>query len=157
MARLHSLRPNSVRALNWVAVLIWMGVIFLFSSDYFSAANTTPFIVPILSDLFPDLTAHHIENIISIIRKLGHVSEYFLLAILLMRALKGQFIGQPAKRRIVWSISLAVIYAVSDELHQAFVPSRTASLVDVMIDSFGGIIGSLGFHLRNRDNRSRPT
>ena len=138
---------------NWTPVLVWMTVIFLLSSDYFSAASTTPLIARFLFALFPHLADFHVENAVSVIRKLGHLSEYFILAVLIMRAIQGQLTGQTAKPLILWSISLTVIYAVSDELHQFFVPSRTASLHDVIIDAAGGIMGTLWFHLRNGGKR----
>jgi len=73
---------------NRAAVLVWMIVIFIFSTDSFSSARTTPIIAPFLSSLFPSLTEAHIENIGLLLRKLGHWSEYFILAVLLMRALR---------------------------------------------------------------------
>lgn len=147
-------KPQSYTALavNWAPVLVWMTVIFLFSTDYFSSTNTAPFIAPLLSNLFPDLATGHIESIVMLMRKLGHFSEYCILALLLMRALNAEFAEQSAKSRINWSIALIVIYAVSDELHQAFVPSRTASPWDVLIDSLGGMCGTLWFHRRKRRN-----
>jgi VanZ family protein len=149
-------KPQSYTAIavDWAPVLVWMTVIFLFSTDYFSATNTVPFIAPLLSNLFPELATGHLENIILLIRKLGHFSEYSILALLLMRALNAEFAEQSAKSRINWSIALVVIYAVSDEWHQAFVPSRTASPWDVLIDLLGGICGTLWFHRRKRRNIS---
>lgn len=137
-----------------------MAVIFFLSSDYFSAANAAPFMKRLLSALFPHLADPHVENLVWILRKLGHVSEYFILAILLMRALESQFSEPSPKHLIIGSMSLTVIYAASDELHQAFVPSRTASLTDVLIDALGGIMGTLWLHRRNGgqgSNRDEPT
>ena len=142
--------------LNRAAVLAWMIVIFIFSTDYFSSARTTPIIAPLLSSLFPSLTEAHIENIGLVLRKLGHWGEYFILAVLLMRALRAEFPGSSAKREIIWSVVFAVIYAVSDELHQSFVPSRSASAVDVSIDSIGAICGTLFSYRRNRRQRLVP-
>ena len=149
-------KPQSYTALavNWAPVLVWMTGIFLFSTDYFSSTNTVPFIAPLLSNLLPEFATGHIESIDLLIRKLGHFSEYCILALLLMRALNAEFAEQSAKSRINWSIALIVIYAVSDELHQAFVPSRTASPWDVLIDSLGGMCGTWWFHRRKRRNIS---
>lgn len=149
-------KPQSYTSLaaNWVPVLVWMTVIFLFSTDYFSSTNTAPHIAPLLSILFPQLAPEHIESIDLLMRKLGHFSEYCILALLLMRALNAEFAEQSAKSRINWTIALVVLYAVSDELHQVFVPSRTASPWDVLIDSLGGICGTLWFHRRKRRNIS---
>ena len=135
---------------NRAAVLIWMIVIFIFSTDSFSSARTTPIIAPFLSSLFPSLTEAHIENIGLLLRKLGHWSEYFILAVLLMRALRAEFPGPSAKRRMIWSVAFSVIYAISDELHQSFVPSRSASAVDVSIDAIGAICGTLLSYRHNQ-------
>jgi VanZ family protein len=148
------LKTWSAMIVNWVPVILWMMVIFILSTELFSSANTTPFLAPLLADLLPDVFAARIEVILLLIRKLGHWSEYFILAVLLMRALEAELSTRSEKRRLLWSIGLATFYAASDEIHQSFVPSRTASPVDVMIDSFGAIFGTLWFHLRNgRSNR----
>jgi VanZ family protein len=135
---------------NWAPVILWMMVIFILSTELFSSANTAPLLAPLLANLLPDVFAARIETIVLLLRKLGHWGEYFILAVLLMRALDAEFSTQSAKRRLIWSIAVATFYAASDELHQAFVPSRTASPLDVMIDSFGALCGTLWGHLRNR-------
>jgi VanZ family protein len=134
------------RAISWAPVVIWMTVMFNFSTDAFSSAHTTPY----LAKLFPRLPAVHIEILMLAIRKLGHWSEYFILALLLMRALNREFAGYSAMRRIIWSVVLAVLYAISDELHQSFVPSRDARALDVLIDAIGAICGTLASYLVNR-------
>lgn len=142
-------------AFHWGPVLLWMAVIFLFSTDYFSSSNTEPFFGPLLARLFPNASPTRIEEITALVRKLGHWGEYFILAVLLMRGLSAAYLTQPALRRVIWSVILATLYAASDELHQSFVPTRTASAVDVAIDSFGAICGTVWSHLRIR-RKSRP-
>jgi len=73
----------------------------------------------------------------TILRKLGHLGAYALLAVLVAYALE----GTPGQRRSVLALVLVVAYAGSDELHQAFVPGRTAALSDVAIDTAGGVLG----------------
>jgi VanZ family protein len=124
--------------------LAWMVLIFLGSSDVLSAEHTSRFLVPFLHWLNPQMSIAAIVSIQTVIRKLGHVTEYAILAVLLWRALRS---GQNLRSRIailffaVW-IACA-IFAVSDEFHQSFVPSRTASAHDVMIDTCGALIGLL--------------
>jgi VanZ family protein len=50
---------------------------------------------------------------------------------------------------MLWSVTWAVIYAVSDEWHQSFVLSRSATVADVIIDAIGAVCGALAFYLRN--------
>jgi VanZ family protein len=135
---------------NWWPVVAWMSLIFFFSTDLFSGANTSSFLAPFLSSLFPAITADQIATIHLALRKLGHWSEYFILAGLLTRALGKEFPSQTRIARWVWCVLLTTLYAASDEWHQSFVPSRTASLADVTIDSFGAICGALWFSRRRR-------
>jgi VanZ family protein len=146
-------RTGSI-VVNWGPVILWMIVIFIFSTEWFSSANTTPFLSPLLAEVLPAVFAPLIEGIVALIRKLSHWSEYFILAILLMRALKAEISSQPAIRRLIWSIVLATLYAASDEFHQSFVPSRTANPVDVVVDSFGAFCGTLWCHLRDPERQA---
>jgi VanZ family protein len=135
---------------NWWPVGAWMSVIFLFSTDLFSGAHTSSLLGPLLSSLFPAITADQIDALHLALRKLGHWSEYFILASLLMRALGKELPRQSRIARWVWCVVIATLYAASDEWHQSFVPSRTASLADVTIDALGAICGALWFNGRRR-------
>ncbi|MBM2804989.1 MAG: putative rane protein [Deltaproteobacteria bacterium] len=136
---------------NWWPVVAWMSLIFLFSTGLFSGANTSSFLGPILSSLFPAMTGDQIEIVHLTVRKLGHWGEYFILAILCVRALHAHPPRQSRLRRTVIAIAIATLYATSDEWHQSFVPSRSASIIDMLIDSFGAICGTLWFERRQRD------
>ena len=76
-------------------------------------------------------------------RELAHVMEYAVLAMLLYRA----FVHSALKGRRALSAGLVLLlcaaYAATDEFHQAFAPSRTASLRDVMIDICGATLAVL--------------
>ncbi|MBU0502825.1 MAG: VanZ family protein [Candidatus Omnitrophota bacterium] len=74
-----------------------------------------------------------------VLRKISHITEYFILTLLLYRAFKGTFI--PSRLNLFfWPGALSILYAVSDEIHQYFVPTRGPSLEDVLIDCAGIII-----------------
>ena len=96
------------------------------------------------------MTADQIETVHLIVRKLGHWCEYFILATLIARALNAQTQRQSRLRRTSSAIVIATLYAASDEWHQAFVPSRSASAIDVLIDSFGAVSGTIWFERRRR-------
>ena len=94
--------------------------------------------------LKPDISQADLEQIVFIGRKGAHLAEYAILGILLWRALR-----KPARQvgqRWVWSESglallVGVLYASSDEIHQAFVPTRQGQPVDVLLDSLGVLLG----------------
>src|SRR5262245_22501268 len=79
-------RSGSTR-LRWVALLVWVLVIFLFSTNSFSSAETSRLIVPVLKFLLPTLDAAQLQFAHAVCRKAGHVIEYFVLGILMWRAL----------------------------------------------------------------------
>jgi VanZ family protein len=128
---------------NWLPVCTWACLIFFFSTDTFSSANTAQLFGFLSSWLFPEIPTEEIAPFHGIMRKLGHWTEYFILAVLTMRALRKETGSNWELRHAVHTLIFILIYALSDELHQVFVPSRTASFGDVMIDVLGGICGIL--------------
>jgi VanZ family protein len=124
----------------WGPVVLWIGFIFWMSTGTFSSQNTSLIIEPILRFLLPSISPEKVAIIHGAIRKLGHVTEYFILGIFLFRAFRG---GSKELKNLRWAFSsflVVVLYAASDEFHQSFISSRTASLVDVGIDTLGGIL-----------------
>src|SRR5947208_15637968 len=111
----------------WLPVLIWLGVMFVGSTGLLSAEQTSRVFVPLLRWLKPDISAEALAEIHFVVRKLGHIFEYALLAVLLWRAMRG---GTNLRIRMacvfagVWLT--AGVVAVTDEFQQAFVPSRAA-------------------------------
>jgi len=142
---------------HWLPVLIWLGVIFLGSTDMLSAEHTSRFLVPFLRWIDPQISFATLNAIQLGIRKLGHLTEYAILAMLLWRALRSGTRWQMKMSILFLVAALAsAIFAVSDEFHQSFVPSRTASPNDVMIDICGALIGLLSclmFAVRKRPER----
>jgi len=142
---------------HWLPVLIWLGVIFLGSTDMLSAEHTSRFLVPFLRWINPQISFATLNAIQLGIRKLGHLTEYAILAMLLWRALRSGTRWQMKMSILFLVAALAsAIFAASDEFHQSFVPSRTASPNDVMIDICGALIGLLSclmFAVRKRPER----
>jgi VanZ family protein len=124
----------------WSPVILWMAVTFFMSTGLFTAENTSRIIGPIIHFLFPSATHHQINLIHEVIRKLAHVTEYFVLGLLLFRAFRSDSITPKAWRFALFSLGLVVLYAASDEFHQTFVAMRTPSIIDVGIDTFGGVL-----------------
>ena len=122
--------------------IIWMALIFLGSTDMLSAEHTSRFLVPFFRWLDPQISLATLNAIQVGVRKLGHLTEYAILAMLLWHALRGGTRWQ-AKMSILFFIAwvACAIFAASDEFHQSFVPSRTSSSRDVMIDICGAFLG----------------
>src|SRR5439155_16307188 len=72
----------------WLPLLIWLGVIFLGSTELLSAEYTSRFITPFLLWLRPGMSPQTIWRILVVVRKCAHVTEYAVLALLLWRALR---------------------------------------------------------------------
>jgi len=125
----------------WWPAVLWMLVIFMLSTEFFSGSNTSSLLQPLLAALFPQLSVEHIETIHSLLRKLAHWFGYFILGLLTMRSMRAQFSFQQPERLVAYSLIFAIFYAAADEWHQSFVPSRSASIFDVLLDNFGAFCG----------------
>jgi VanZ family protein len=129
--------PGSWRLLQaWWPAITWAAVIFSMSTDTFSAEHTASVLQPLLRWLIPSLTMDQVDAIHFTIRKSAHFSEYFVFCLLLYRGVRGGRKGW----RWTWGIAAlfcAAGYSVMDEIHQAFVASRTASAYDSLLDSAG--------------------
>jgi VanZ family protein len=79
-----------------------------------------------------------------VLRKIAHATEFAILAVLLVQAL----------RDTGWAIAIGIAYAVSDEIHQSFVSGRHSSPWDVGIDAVGVVVGALLASRRWRDDPS---
>ena len=126
----------------WIAAILWLIVIAIESSEYLSAHNTGRILYPLLHFLF-GMSHARFEIVHFYIRKGGHVFGYGLLSILLFRAWRETL---PAMGNPKWTLRWANISALGtalvgslDEWHQSFIPSRTGSVRDVILDSCAGI------------------
>ena len=130
----------------WLLPLAWMSLIFLGSSDSRSYKHSTGLVEPLLHWLFPHMSQAHIEALHHIIRKCAHLTEYAILGLILWRAVRKPIRHDPRPwnwRQALIAIAIVFFYASTDEIHQIFVPTRTALVSDVFIDTTGAIIGML--------------
>jgi VanZ family protein len=115
----------------WTSTALYAGGIFVCSS------LSSP---PLLSDA----PLPHLD-------KLCHLLAYGGLTLLLLHALRLTYPACPLARLSVWALGLAVSYGVLDELHQAFVPGRMISALDILADAVGAsVVASLGPRLQRR-------
>jgi VanZ family protein len=124
----------------WFPVLLAMAFIFWMSTKTFSAENTYIIIEPILRFFSPSLSRRKIAVIHWVIRKLAHLTEYFISGLLLFRAFRSGSSERWKWRWVYSTLVVVLLLAASDEFHQSFVSTRTASVVDVGIDTVGGVL-----------------
>ncbi len=121
---------SSHRRLRGILLLLWMGIIFGFSSIPGSGSSYTPPLWYILE------------------RKGAHVTEYCILAVLAALFFSTQIFLRKEKRMFHWIVLLfCIAYALSDEIHQIFVFGREGRFTDVLIDAGGAILGMIFFFL----------
>lgn len=125
------------RFLNyWPPPILWTVVILLASTDAFSGSNTASLLERITVWFGHPLAAPMGELVNHVIRRIAHVTEYGILSALLFRALR----GEQTHWSLRWGIGavlLAALVASIDEFHQTFVPSRTGTWHDAVLDTAG--------------------
>lgn len=143
------MKKNILRIILAVLLLWTFFIIFGFSSqDGEQSGNLSKKITSITINTVPqlrNLEENQKEEIAvkmeKIIRKMAHFSIYTLVGILLMSFISTYKIPQQYRAGI--SFITGIIYAISDEIHQKFVPGRSPQITDVMIDTMGVILGIL--------------
>ena len=110
------------------------------STDTFSSQNTSLIIEPLVRFLLPGISEQFLALIHGLVRKAAHLIEYFILGLLLFRAFRRTFPESTPLRLALRSLFIVALVAVGDEFHQSFVATRTASVLDVGIDTVGGLL-----------------
>jgi VanZ family protein len=131
---------------TWGPAVLWAGFIFVMSTDSFSAEHTGSIVLAVLRWLFPSMAMAEIDFIHHIIRKSAHFTEYFIFCVILFRSVRGTHTGW----RWTWGLTALLIaagYSALDEIHQAFVASRTASPYDSLLDSIGAFVAYIALFL----------
>src|SRR2546430_16179055 len=130
---------RSHRLWRYGPLILWAAFIFVASTKLMSASNTSTILRPVVLWLFPNISEATLNLNHVMLRKAGHFSESAIFALLAGRALRTSS-RKLLRQQWFWlSFSLVVVYALGNEFHQSFVPSRTASIYDSMIDMFGGL------------------
>ncbi len=128
---------RSVFLCYYLPVILWAAVIALLSTSGFDTGFTFKVLKAANDSLELGLSVARLREINAVVRKLGHVTEYFILGLLLWRALRR---GRDAAWRWSWALATFLLggaWAGLDELHQRFERGRGSSVVDVGWDSLG--------------------
>ena len=130
-------------------------MVFLFSSGTFSAVQTGHLLRPFLEWLFGEITEARFTLIQFLVRKTAHLVVYATLSALWFRAQRGPRSGWRSNWALL-ALLVSLLVAFGDEFHQSFVPLRTASPWDVLLDGVGALLAQAVIRLRARPKPHSP-
>lgn len=136
------------KIISYILLIIWLFFIFYFSNQPgdISGGESSSIIYntfELIYNIF-NIPTNNLGSVVEIlhnpVRELMHFLEYLILGILLINVLKQNSIKYNV---ILMSIMFSFVYAVTDEIHQVFVPGRTFEYLDILLDTLGSILGSI--------------
>ena len=140
----------------WIFVILWMALIFYLSHQPATESNglstgITEKIIEMVEKIAPAININ-LGRLNHIVRKNAHFFAYLILGILVTNGLRNnEIIGFKGFRL---ALLICVLYAISDEVHQLFVPGRGGQVRDVVLDSIGAIVGIISMIiLRSKVNQ----
>ena len=139
------------RFIKLIALIGCMALIFYFSSQPdINSENTSNGLLAFLYNFYQlfgklDFNAY-MDKYGWFIRKFAHFSEFALLGLLAYINVKEYY----QNNNVLLALILCVTYAISDEIHQLFVPGRFCAIKDVLIDSCGSLLMIIICHLLNK-------
>lgn len=134
------------KIIKLILVILWMGIIFTFSSD--NADKSTSKSDGVIINVYKVFHKGNISNkekqqiinkYVFPVRKAAHFTEYLILGVLII-SLISEYKTLEIKYLLL-AIMLCMLYAISDEIHQIFISGRTAKILDVFIDTLGSTTG----------------
>ena len=149
-----SKKEKIIRTALWCAAVLWMGMIFMFSAQGANESSETSRMT--IEKLFEIMGITNTEEIFAdeerylmidfIVRKSAHFCIFGVLGVLLASAVS-RYADPGRFRCLLTAFLIGVLYALTDELHQYFVPGRACQLRDVCIDSVGVLCGCTAVYL----------
>lgn len=141
------------KRVTFILVVLWMIVIFCFSAQNGTkSSGISRFIGYGIVEKQNELQQQEkskekmeeqVEGMQFLIRKSGHMGEYALLSILVLIHMSC-YTNKPKSYRL-WGWGICILYAITDEIHQLFVPGRSGRIFDVGVDTIGSLIGIVVF------------
>lgn len=148
------------KIISFIVLILWMIVIFSFSSaDANKSTGTSDKVITTMIEIKDKITNNEtpnnekeiiVKNSSFYIRKIAHITEYLILGFLMFNLLK-----QYSVTNIYYAICLSILYSCTDEFHQLFISGRSGSIRDILIDSIGILIGTYLYKLlfiKNKEN-----
>ena len=129
----------------WLPSVIWLAVIVIESTNLGSSEHTGQILYPIFHYVF-GMSPHRFAALHVVLRKTGHFVGYATLSVLLFRSWRGTFPRLSTRWCREWAILGLVctaLVSVLDEFHQSFLPSRTGTFHDVVLDSFAALVAQI--------------
>lgn len=136
------------RPLLLLLLVLQMTLIFVMSSFGSDSSNAqSNQIIQVLHQVFPNLSNDHsffgVSNLVFIVRKAAHFTEYAILGLLFFLVYRAYFVKLTNAKLLFFALCSSFLYACTDELHQLFVSGRSGQFTDVLIDTLGAFFGCL--------------
>jgi VanZ family protein len=149
--------PHPFTVFWWALTLAWGVLIFHLSTQTFTPAFSQALLARALHFLHLQVSASTFGFLHALLRKLAHLTEYAIFALLLygVPGEQSQFLWRP--QRAVICILVAAAYSLTDEYHQLCIPGRHASLLDCALDTFGASLAMLVPYTRKRISLLKST
>ena len=132
-------RKTVILIASYVALIAWAVVIFVLSSEGSDASSGRS--GAIVQTVQAWGVATDTDLLTFLVRKSAHIIAYFIFGILAYNVIR--LYGWTARKSVLVSGAIVLVYAISDEFHQYFVPGRSAEVRDVLIDTTAGVAGVL--------------
>ena len=139
----------------FIILFVWLGFIFIMSNT--SSSESTRQTKSLINNIVNTTNKINIIDNIDIntatkklftpIRKIAHITEFFILSIIVIILLKNKIIDY--NKLLLISMSICFIFACIDEYHQTFIPGRSGQFSDVLIDMIGVIFACILFRIYN--------
>lgn len=123
--------------INYTLLILWLFVIFFLSSEGHDASSGRSDAVV---EVVRTLGATGATDVLTfLVRKSAHITAYFILGLLTVNVLR--LYKLRIRSMVIIASVFVLLYAISDEFHQQFVPGRSSEARDVMIDTTAGVVG----------------
>jgi hypothetical protein len=142
----------------WLYVFIWLLILIVLSSDFFSYFATRKITKGIFLLVNPDMHIRTILKFHEFIRKALHVINYAILSWLLLCAFVKSFAPIPkwTTKIAILCVLICIFFSVTDEWRQSFTNMRTSRLLDIYLDTGGAVLTQLVcFLIFTSKNRSK--